>query len=88
MAIFRVRLKDSSGEARIAAVSADSQDEANAIVEEQEAGHVAFVLDDVAVQDFEKKLKEGTLSGRDKARLFSHRQTRPYKVESVKGADS
>lgn len=79
--IIRLKLKDAaSGEARFVSAAADSEDEAVAIVEEQEAGHVGFVLDPAEAKELEKKMREGTLSGRDKARILSHQQDVPYKV--------
>lgn len=85
MAIYRFRLKDAaSGERRIGSVSAESKEEAVAVLEAQEAKKVQFYLDAAGVADLEKKLKDGTLSGADKGKLFSHRQTAAYKIESVK----
>lgn len=80
MPVFHFRLEDSeSGEFRNVSVAADSQDEALATIERQEAKKVAYQADDIA--GLEQRLKEGTLTGRDKARLFSHRQQKPYKVK-------
>lgn len=81
MPIFRVRLEDrESGEFRSVAAAADSEAEAVASVESKELKHVNFLLDASEVADFEKRLRKGELTARDKARLFSHRQERPYKV--------
>ena len=85
MPIFRVRLEDAeSGEFRQVAVAADSKEEARAICEQQEAGHVQFFLSGEEIADLEKKEKDGSLRGRDKGLLFSHRQANPYKIVSVK----
>ena len=88
MPVYTFKTTHSSGERRSGQVAADSKDEAEAILLAQEEGHVEFIIDPSEVKDLEQKLKEGTLSGRDKARLFSHRQDKPYKVEAVKGAES
>lgn len=84
--VIRVRLADKrSGEFRRANVAAASRDEAVAIVEAQEAGHVAWQLDADDALRLEQKLRTGELSGRERARLLSHRQERPYKVMKVEG---
>lgn len=86
MAVFRFRLKDSAtGEQRFVSVAAESKEEAEATILRQENKKVAFNLDPTEAADFEKRLKEGTLTGRDKARLFSHQQDKAYKV--VKGEE-
>lgn len=84
MSIVRVRLKDSrSSEFRSVSVGASSKDEAVAIVEEQEAKRVGYMIDPAEAVDLEKRLRAGTLNGRDKARIFTHMQARPYKVDKV-----
>lgn len=83
--IIRLRLEDkASGEKRFVSVAADSAEEAAAIVEAQEQKKVSFVLSPEEAAGFEKRLKEGTLSGRDKARLFAHRQEKPYAIVKAK----
>lgn len=85
MALYRFRLKDSaSGEVRVGTAAAESPDETEQILLTQEADTTAFTLQDVDVRDLERKLKEGSLSGRDKALLFSHRQAKPYKIVDIK----
>jgi hypothetical protein len=86
MTIYRVKLHDkASGESRHASVAADSKDEAIYICEQQELGHVGFWLPDSEVSELEAKEAAGTLSGRDKARLYSHRQAKTYDIVSAKG---
>ena len=87
MAVFHFRLKDSAtGETRTVAVAADSKEEAEATILRQESKKVNYTLDPKEAADFEKRLKDGTLTGRDKARLFSHQQEKPYKIQ--KGEES
>jgi hypothetical protein len=82
--IVRLVLAHPSGEKRHVSAAAESEDEAVAIVEGQEAGHVGFVLDPAEAKELEAKMREGILSGRDKARLLSHQQDVPYKVAKAK----
>lgn len=85
--IIRLRLEDKdSGEFRNVAVGAVSADEAAAIVEEQERKRASFVLSPEEAVGLEKRLKDGSLSSRDKARLFTHHQSEPYKVMKAKEA--
>ena len=85
MTVYRVKLHDkASSESRIASVAADSKDEAVWICEQQEAGHVEFWLPGDEVGELETKAAEGMLSGRDKARLQSHRQSKPYLIVKSK----
>lgn len=86
MTIYRFRLEDGSGERRIVAASADSEAEAEVSVLQKEEKKVAFHLSADEVAEFEKRLKDGTLTGRDKARLFAHQQDKPYKIVKAKGA--
>jgi hypothetical protein len=87
MPVFRFRLKDAgSGEFRNVAAAAESVDEAAAIIEASEAKKVAFELDAAEAADLSKRLKEGSLSGRDKARLFTHQQSKPYVMQTGKEA--
>jgi hypothetical protein len=82
MAVFRFKLKDDkTGESRFVSVSADSEAEAIATIERQEAKKVGFVLPAAEATSLEKRLKEGKLTGRDKAMLFAHQQDAPYKFE-------
>lgn len=85
MPVFRIRTKHPSGEFRQVSVSADSEDEAVFIVEGQERDHVGFQIDPREAASLEKKMREGSLSGRDKARLLSHQQDVPYKVQKADG---
>jgi hypothetical protein len=87
MAIIRLRLEDKpTSEFRAASVAAESVVEAVEIVEAQQQGHVGFAIDPSEALALEKKLREGTLTGREKGRLMSHRQDRPYKVMRAKAA--
>ena len=84
--IYRVKLHDKeSGESRSSSVAADSKDEALWICEQQELGHVAFWLPPDEVAELEAKEAAGELRGRDKGRLYSHRQSKPYQV--IKAAE-
>ena len=84
MTIYRVRLNDKvASESRHASVAAESKDEAVYICEQQELGHVEFWLPGDEVTELERK---EMLSGRDKARLLSHRQERPYVVTKAEKA--
>lgn len=84
MTVYRVKLHDkASGESRHTSVAAESKDEALWICEQQEMGHVGFWLPDSEVSELEKKEKDGTLSGREKGRLHSHRQAKAYEVQKV-----
>ena len=86
MTVYRVKLHDkASSESRLSSVAADSKDEAIYICEEQELGHVGFWLPDSEVSELEAKEKNGGLSGRDKARLQSHRQSKSYDIQKVTG---
>jgi hypothetical protein len=86
MPVFHFKLTDTdSGESRSVSVAADSLEEAEATVLRQEQKKVDFFLGDADVKDLETKLKEGTLTGADKGRLFSHRQEAPYKIQKAKG---
>lgn len=87
--IFRFKLTDTeTGEFRIVSVAAASLEEAEATVLRQEQKKVNFFLDDNDVSDFEERLSQGTLTGRDKARLFSHKQEKPYKIQKAKEGES
>lgn len=87
MAVYRFHLKQGD-EARSIAVAAESEDEALETIERQEQKKVAFVIGDPAeLAALEKRLKEGTLSGREKAQLYSHHQDEPYKITKKGGAE-
>ena len=87
MPIFRFRLKDAgSGEERRVSQEAATVDEAAALIEAREAKKVAFEMDPDEAADFERRLKAGELTGRDKARLFTHRQDKPYAISKAKEA--
>ena len=81
--VFRFTTRDAaSGEFREISVAAASKEEAEETIERQEQKKVAFVMGDPAeIAALEKRLKEGSLSGRDKAMLMAHRQDKPYKIE-------
>lgn len=83
--VYHFKLTDSeTGESRFVSVAANSLEEAEDVVLRQEAKKVGFNLDAGEVKDLEAKLKDGTLSGRDKARLFTHRQDKPYAIQKAK----
>lgn len=87
MPVFHFRLTDTkTGEFRNVAVSASSKEEAEATVLRQEQKKVDFALDPSEARDFEKRLKDGTLTGRDKARIFAHQQEEPYAISKGKEA--
>ena len=89
MTVYRVKLHDkASSESRIASVAADSKDEAVWICEQQEAGHVEFWLPGDEASELEAKLAAEGLKGRDKARLQSHQQSKPYAIVKSKEGDS
>ena len=82
--VYRVKLHDkASSESRLASVAADSKDEAVWICEQQELGHVEFWLPGDEVSELETKLAAEGLKGREKARLQSHRQERPYAIQKA-----
>ena len=88
MTIYRVKLHDkASSESRHSSVAADSKDEAIFICEQQEVGHVEFWLPGDEVSELEAKEAAKMLSGRDKARLQSHRQDKSYELVKAGGAD-
>ena len=88
MAVYKFHLKSDAGEARHISVAAESEAEAEAVIAAQEHKKVAFVIGDPAeLADLEKRLKEGSLSGADKGKLFSHYQDKPYKIVKAKGGD-
>lgn len=85
--VWHFRLTDSeTGEFRNVSVAAATKEEAEQVILQHEQKKVNFQLGDDDVKDLEQKLKDGTLSGRDKGRLFSHRQEKPYKIEKAKEA--
>jgi hypothetical protein len=85
MPVFRFRLTDTeTGQFRNVSVSADTKEEAEQVIYQQEAKKVLFFLDPATALDFEKKLKDGSLTGRDKARLYAHRQEKPYTIQKAK----
>ena len=84
MTVYRVKLHDpKSSESRYASVSAESKDEAVYICEQQELGHVEFWLPGEEVSELEKQAAEGALKGRDRARLLSHQQSKPYEIKKA-----
>lgn len=88
MPVFHFLLTDTvTGEKRYVDVAADNKDEAEETVYRQEMKKVNFVADESVVKDLEAKLKEGTLSGADKAKLYAHRQEKPYTFQKAKKED-
>ena len=90
MPVYKFLLADTvTGERRHVSVAADSLEEAEATVLAHEAKKVNYQASDEEVKGLESKLKEGTLSGRDKARLLTHRQEKAYTIQKEKkGGDS
>lgn len=89
MPVYRFLLSDTeTGEKRFVSVAADSMEEAEQTVLAHEAKKVNYQGSDEEIKDLEAKLKAGTLSGREKARLLTHRQEKPYKIQKEKGGDS
>lgn len=87
MPVYHFKLEDTvTGERRHVAVSANSKEEAEQVIYAQEMKKVNFSTDADDLKTLETKLKEGTLSGRDKARLHAHRQEKPYTVAKAKEA--
>lgn len=85
MPVYHFRLTDTeTGEFRNVSVAADSKEEAESIIYEQELKKVRFQADPEEIKNLEARLKSGTLSGREKARLFTHRQEKPYTVQKAK----
>lgn len=85
MPVYRFLLTDTvTGERRFVSVGAGSLEEAEATVLNHEAKKVNFQASDEEVKDLESKLKDGTLSGREKARLLTHRQEKAYKIQKGK----
>lgn len=88
MPVYHFRLTDTeTGEFRNVSVAANSKEEAEAVIYSQELKKVHFQADPEEIKGFEQQLKEGTLSGRDKARLLAHRQEKPYTVQKAKEAE-
>jgi hypothetical protein len=86
MPVYHFRLTDTdTGEFRNVSVAADSKEEAEATIYRQEQKKVTFQADAQTLKELEQRLKEGTLSGRDKARLLAHRQEKPYVIQKAKG---
>ena len=88
--VYHLKLTDTvSGEFRIVSVAASSLDEAEAIVMAQEAKKVGFqITDSGELSELFAKQAEGSLSGREKGRLFAHMQEKPYKIQKAKEADA
>ena len=82
MTVYRVKLHDKkASESRYSSVAADSKDEAIYICEQQEVGHVEFWLPGDEAKELEQHA--AYLKGRDKGRLLSHQQEKPYKIQKV-----
>ena len=88
MAVFRFLLKNDEGEARHVSVAADSEAEAEETVLRHENKKVVFVGDPDEIAALEQRMKEGTLTGADKGKLFAHQQDKPYKIVKAKGDES
>jgi hypothetical protein len=89
MTIYRVKLHDkAASESRYTSVAAASEDEALYVCEQQEVGHVGFWLPASEAAELEAKEAEGSLSGREKGRLQSHRQSKAYQVVKAGEAES
>lgn len=85
MPVYHFRLTDTdTGEFRNVSVAADSKEEAEEVILRQEAKKVGSFLAPEEVSSLEERLKQGTLSGRDKARLLTHRQEKPYVIQKAK----
>jgi hypothetical protein len=82
--VVRLLLAHPSGERRIVSAAAASREEAVAVVEAQESKRVAYMIDPSEAAELEKKLRDGTLTGRDKARILTHQQDVPYVVQKAK----
>lgn len=84
MPVYHFRLTDTeTGEFRNVSVAADTKEEAEEIIYRQEMKKVNFFATPDELSDLESKLKNGTLSGREKARLQAHRQEKPYTVKKA-----
>ena len=89
MPVYRYLLTDTeTGERRVVSVAANSKDEAEEAIYRQEMKKVNYQAAPSELESFEKKLKDGTLSGRDKAHLLAHRQEKPYTFQKGKEASS
>lgn len=87
MPVFNFKLHDSStGESRFVSVAADSKDEAEETIYRQEMKKVNFELPAEEYTAFQDRLKKGELTGREKAQLYAHRQTKPYAIQKGKEA--
>lgn len=85
--VYRFKLTDTdTGESRFVSVAADSMEEAEETVMRQEMKKVQFAMEAESVKELEQRMKDGTLSGRDKARLLAHRQEKPYAIQKGKEA--
>lgn len=84
MTVYRVKLHDKrSSQSRHTSVAAESKDEAVWVCEQQEVGHVEFWLPGDEAAELEKVMAAGALKGRDKGRLLSHQQDKPYAIQKV-----
>lgn len=87
MPVYHFRLNDTeTGEYRSVSVAADSKEEAEATIYQQEMKKVNYQASPEELKGFEQRLKDGNLSGRDKAHLFAHRQGKPYTFQKAKEA--
>ena len=89
MPVYHFRLTDTeTGEFRSVSVAADSKEEAEDVIYRQEMKKVNYQASPEEFKSFEQKLKDGTLSGRDKAHFHAHKQEKPYTVKKAKEGDS
>jgi hypothetical protein len=94
MPTFEVRLEDpDSDEFRITTLTVADEAAARAFCEDSERSMVAFRVDPaeekqlraMAERDAKRAADEpAILTGRDKARLHTHRQAKPYAIKSVR----
>lgn len=88
MPVYKFRLTDTeTGEFRNVSIAAETKEEAEEVIYQRELKKVNFQTNDDEVKDLEAKLKAGSLSGREKARLLTHRQETPYKFQKAEKED-
>lgn len=92
MPIFRFKLEDTeTGAFRIVSVAADTMEEAEETIYRQEMKKVNYSLGAEDLDRLSALEEEGSLRGREKGKLFSHRQLAPYKTKKgveVEGGES
>ena len=77
---FKFRVDIPTGGFRNVSTVAESEDDAAAVVEAQEEKYARFELDPSQAKDFERRLRRGSLTAADRARIYAHRQEKPYKI--------